>query len=97
MIVMVFSLLACGPSEQVFFDEIRVELCEKHASCNDALSVETCLDHVPGRDIAECDYDPAAALACREEIASSACLVPDGQWYGTYESPEACEQVYDCS
>lgn len=95
--VVLVGLSACGFSEERFLVKGLGRWCDQSAACAGTFEASTCVDVFRTTDRTGCDYDPAAARDCFQELPDAACLEDDVLDVRYLDVPAACERVYACS
>ncbi len=95
--MLLFALLACGPSEKTYAEDFATAWCPRQLECADAATLaalgydteDACVELLTSGapDYDTCDFDAAAAQDCLDAVTTAAC---DAIVAGV---PAACTQV----
>jgi hypothetical protein len=90
------ALAACGFGEKRF-EVVGIErLCEQASACAGTFDAAACVDHLRTTDRSTCDYDPAAAKACANDVEAAPCVPVEPFAMSALEIPEDCQAAYVC-
>lgn len=94
--ILAVVLMACGFSEERFLVDGYGRWCDQSSACSGTFEAQSCYDLLRSQDRSGCDYDPAAAKQCFDELETAECFDDPLLDLAVLTVPEACDAVYAC-